>query len=267
MSLVLELDKTNDVKLAGGKGAALARLVSAGFIVPEGFVVTTMAFNDMNQDLEKRILEAFDNLGAKYVAVRSSAAAEDGAKDAWAGQLDTFLNVTRQELIKKVGQCWQSAGSSRAKSYAEQKGLRAGNVAVVVQAMIQSDTSGIAFSVNPITKNPQEIVIEAGFGLNEPIVSGEITPDTYIVDKESSRIKQKHIAQQEKQYSLGNDGKNRWFPTKKGDRQKLTDRQIKQVTQAAVKLESFFKYPIDSEWTFAGDMLYILQARPITTLS
>ncbi len=265
--LVLQLAESKNSKLAGGKGASLARLVMAGFVVPEGFVITTTVFNKMTPDLENQILTAFDKLGAKYVAVRSSAAAEDGARDAWAGQLDTFLNVPRPELINKVNQCWQSAGSERAQSYAEQKGLLAGSVAVVVQAMVQSETSGIAFSVNPITKNKQEIVIEAGFGLNEPIVSGEITPDTYVVDKKASKILQKHISNQDKQYSLGNDGKNQWQDVKIGNKQKLSDDQINQVAKTAARLEKFFGYPIDSEWTFAKDELYILQARPITTLA
>lgn len=265
--LVLDLTDAANVKLAGGKGAALARLVSAGFAVPDGFVITTTAFNRMDSDLESEILKAFDKLDAKYVAVRSSAAAEDGAKDAWAGQLDTYLNVGRPELIDKVQRCWQSTSSDRAKSYAEQKGLEAGSVAVVVQEMIQSETSGIVFSVNPISGNKKELVIEAGFGLNEPIVSGEITPDTYIVAKTSGNVIQKHISKQEKQYSLGDDGKNQWQVVKSSDMQKLSDEQIDQVAKVAAKLEDFFGYPIDSEWTFAGDKLYILQARPITTLA
>src|SRR5690348_7737845 len=138
MADVVPLDKALYAGVAGGKGSALAKMLQAGFRVPIGFVVSAAA-KTMNKSLEEKVLAAFDELGAKKVAVRSSAIAEDGAKDAWAGQMDTYLNIGRDGLIEAIEKCWRSSESERAKAYAEEKGLAAGRVAVVVQAMIDGD--------------------------------------------------------------------------------------------------------------------------------
>jgi phosphoenolpyruvate synthase/pyruvate phosphate dikinase len=242
--LVLKLSDAQNVTLAGGKGASLARLVKAGFNVPDGFVVTTSA-KSHDEELESEILEAFDKLGAKYVAVRSSAVAEDGAKDAWAGQMDTFLNVSRAELLEKVRLCRESGQSDRAKSYASQKGLKSGNVAVVVQPMVQSKISGVAFSVHPVSNNSDQIVLEAVRGLGEKLVSGKTTPDTYVVNKSSGLLVESYLS---------------------AEQQILSEPQIKELAKVIKNIESFFGFPVDVEWAYAEGKLYILQSRPITTL-
>lgn len=243
MSVVLGLEEAKDVKTAGGKGASLSNLIQAGFNVPKGFIVTAAVQTEA--DVEKEILNAFDFLNTKYVAVRSSAATEDGSKDAWAGQLDTFLNVSRGELLEKIRLCQQSAKSERAKSYAKQKNLKAGAVAVIVQEMVQGETSGVAFSAHPVTANHQQIVIEAVHGLGEKMVSGSVTPDTYVIDKKTGSVIE------------------RYLQTKK---QILGEKQIKELAETIVKIEKFFGFPVDVEWTFAKTELFILQSRPITTL-
>ena len=263
---LLPLRDSRDVLLVGGKAKALGQLLQDGFRVPDGFVVTTEV-KVINDKFKIEILDKFDRLDSKYVAVRSSAIAEDGKKDAWAGQLDTFLNVKRIDLIEKIRLCQESASSERAKSYAHQKGLKADGVAVIVQEMVQSEVSGIAFSANPVTKNGEQVVVEAGFGLNEPIVSGEITPDTYIINKASGEIMQKHIVEQTKMLSQGKDGNNDWRDIKNGKDQKLSGSQIKELLEVVKKLEKFFGFPVDVEWTYANDELFILQSRSITTLS
>lgn len=252
--------------LVGGKAAALTKMIQAGFDVPSGFVITTESHANMSTSLKKAVLKSFDELGSPYVAVRSSAVAEDGKEAAWAGQMDTFLNVDKDNLIKAVIGCWDSAYSERAKAYAKEHNLKTGSVAVVIQTMLQSDTSGITFSINPITKNTNEMIIEAGLGLNEPIVSGEITPDTYVVNSVSMEITQKHISNQTKKLTQSKSGKNYWKMTSNGNKQKLSDEQVVKVAKTIAELEKYFGFPVDVEWTFVNQNLYILQSRPITTL-
>lgn len=118
-------------------------------------------------------------------AVRSSATAEDGAEHAWAGQLDTYLNISPSNIPDKVRDCWASLFTPRAIFYRTEKKLHDTHisVAVVVQSMIQSESAGVAFSVHPVTENRDEIVIEGSYGLGEAVVSGEVTPDSFVVSK------------------------------------------------------------------------------------
>ena len=149
---------------------------------------------------EREILHAFRNLRCEFVAVRSSATAEDGADHAWAGQLDSFLNTAEETLLSNIKKCFASLFSPRAIFYRLERNLQTTkvSVAVVVQKMIQSEVSGIAFSVHPVTEDHHHILIEAGFGLGEAIVSGQITPDSYIVDKEENTLLEKNITEQER---------------------------------------------------------------------
>src|SRR3989344_5126921 len=130
-------------------------------------------------DIQSVILNSFQELGAKFVAVRSSATAEDSKTASWAGELETYLYVTRANLVNTVKICWSSLFTPRAIFYRHEKKLLKTkvSVAVVVQKMINSEVSGIAFTVHPVTKDYNQMIIEAGFGLGEAIVSGSITPD------------------------------------------------------------------------------------------
>jgi pyruvate,water dikinase len=264
--LVVDLAVVHDVALVGGKAHALSRMVDNGFTVPGGFVITAHAFQSMNPTLEQRIFEYFEVLQADFVAVRSSALNEDGQNAAWAGQLDTFLNTRRESLMANIQRCWDSARSNRALAYAQQKSLEAGKVAVVVQKMIQSDISGVAFSVHPILQDPSVMVIEAGFGLGEAIVSGQITPDTYIVHKVDG-IKERFVAKQLKKLVKHASGENRWQElAAEGQEPKLTDAQIQKISRLVQKLEAYFGHPVDVEWAIHNGTLYVLQSRPITNL-
>lgn len=141
---------------------------------------------EMPSEIQEEIEQVFKELAAPFVAVRSSATAEDGAENAWAGQLDSFLNTTEATLLENVKRCWASLFTPRAIFYRIEKGLKDSHVsvAVVVQKMVESESSGIAFSVHPVTEDPNQLIIEAGWGLGEAIVSGSITPDSYVVEKE-----------------------------------------------------------------------------------
>jgi pyruvate,water dikinase len=243
--LVLPLGSSDDVKLVGGKAASLAKLTRGGFNVPPGFVVSTKSGMEMTTGLETEILRSFDNLRLDKVAVRSSAVAEDSGSAAWAGQFDTFLNTSQADLIENIEKCWASAESDRAETYAHEKGLETGAVAVIVQSMIPADSAGVAFSVNPVTNDKNQIVIEAAIGLGEQLVSGQITPDDYLVHKGSWNI----------------TGKS--FTTKNVV---LNDPQITKIAKETAKIEELFGFPVDVEWALAADKLFILQSRPITTL-
>lgn len=214
----------------GGKADNLLKLAE-DFSVPEFFVIAP------DEPLEN-IFKRFDELGAVKVAVRSSALNEDGNNAAWAGQLETVLNVERSGLIEAIEHCRQSASSERAQAYAKAHAAESGGVAVIVQRMLHSRVSGVAFSKHPVT-GEQKVVVEAVQGLGERLVGGQVTPDTYIENGEQ------HLA---------------------GETPILTDNELAEVRELTKRVEAFFGYPVDIEWAYEKNVLYLLQARPITTV-
>lgn len=224
----------------------------------------------ISKKIEKEILEHFKKLGAKFVAVRSSATAEDSATAAWAGQLDTFLNTTQKDVLENVKKCWASLFSPRAIFYRVEKNLHNQkiSVAVVVQKMIESEFSGIAFSVHPVTQDRNQLIIEAGFGLGEAIVSGQITPDSFVVEKNNWEIIEKHVSEQTKKLIRGKNG-NEWveLSSSEASKQKLSDKEIIQLSKLIIKIEKHYGFPVDVEWTKEKNKFFILQSRPITTLT
>ncbi len=204
-----------------------------------------------------------------FVAVRSSATAEDLPSASFAGQQETFLNVKGEaNLLKKVKECFASLFTERAIYYRHQQNFDHNKVglAVVVQRMIESEKSGIAFSIDPINNDKNKIVIEAIYGLGEYIVQGKVTPDHYEVDKKSFLITKKEIKYQNLKYvkkgyenvkiKLGNEGKN----------QKLTDQEILKVAMIVADIEKHYFFPQDIEWAIEKGRVYIVQSRPVTTI-
>ncbi len=269
-----QIDK-NNVKEVGGKGASLGEMARIGISVPPGFVVTAQVhqkfINDsLPADAEEEILTAFDKLDAQGVAVRSSAIAEDSSQASWAGQLETYLNVSRDDLINKIRDCWKSIKSERALSYAGGQSLSEDDlfVAVVVQKMVESKASGVMFTVNPITKDTNEIMIEAGFGLGELLVQGLITPDNFIVDKHTLEIKNKDVQSQDIMLVF-QDGENKKIlvPEDKKNEQSISDEIVKKLAEIGRKIEGHYAKPQDIEWAIdSQSKIWIVQSRPITTL-
>ncbi len=223
----------------------------------------------MPQDLKLSILNFFKTLKAKFVAVRSSATAEDSKTASWAGELETYLNVTEKDVVAMVKKCWSSLFTPRAIFYRFEKQLhkKSVSVAVVVQTMVQSEVSGIAFTVHPVTKDYNQMVIEAGFGLGEAIVSGSVTPDTYIVHKDDLSIVDINVSEQNMAIvRSGNKNLHKKLSPKVGGKQKLTGKQIIELAKICKNIEKHYKYPQDIEWAYAGRKFYITQSRPITTL-
>ncbi len=224
----------------------------------------------MPEEIAKQIRAEFGKLGAEYVAVRSSATAEDGASAAWAGQLDTYLNTTADTLIENMQKCWASLFTPRAIFYRFEKGMHGQNisVAVVVQKMVQSEVSGIGFSVHPVTEDRNQMIIEASFGLGEAVVSGQITPDSYVIEKMPRRIVDKNITYQDKALWRSGKGGNEWreLTKEEGSKPALTDEQVFQLAKIVLGIEQHYGFPVDVEWAFKAGKFYITQSRPITTL-
>lgn len=215
------------------------------------------------EDISEKIIAQFDALNVGYVAVRSSANVEDSRSNAWAGQFETYLYTTKDDLIDNIKKCWQSLYTTKALMYRARNHMIDTDiaVAVIVQEMVDSQISGIGFSINPVNNDKNNIIIEAGFGLGESIVSGLITPDTYIVDKRNNYISKKINCQTKAIYKSG----IKTISKQTGTKQKLTDMQIIEVSQSIKKIEEIYSYPVDIEFAYYGDKFYLLQARPITT--
>ena len=225
---------------------------------------------EMSPELAKEIHRHFTELKAEFVAVRSSATAEDSSAAAWAGQLDTYLNTTEKTLLQSVKKCWASLFTPRAIFYRFEKNLHNQkiSVAVVVQKMVESEIAGIAFSVHPVTQDRNQLIIEAGYGLGEAVVSGQITPDSYVVEKKGWAIVDCNVAEQEKGLYRKKGGGNEWknIPANKKEVQKLTNDQILELSKMVVKIEMHYGFPCDIEWAMEKKNYYITQSRPITTL-
>ena len=206
-----------------------------------------------------------------FVAVRSSATAEDLPKASFAGQQATFLNISGPDaVINAVRKCWASLFTARAiyyrikNKFPHEKVL----IAVVVQRMVQSDKSGVAFSINPATNNPNEIVIEAAFGLGEAVVSGRVTPDLYIVDKQTLKIKKIEIHEQKIKIVYDPEKKQNVEKTLTPEEEKqqvLTDKEIVELARIIRKIEQHYGYAQDIEWAIEKGNIYIVQSRPVTT--
>ncbi len=226
------------------------------------------------EDLKEEIKAYYEEMfGAKdhgSVAVRSSATAEDLPTASFAGQQDTYLGVqTLEDLSENIKKCWGSLFTSRALSYRASKGFDHAKVklAVVIQRMIDSEVSGIMFTVDPNSELPH-IIIEAGYGLGEAMVGGKVTPDTYVVDKFHKKIINKKVSRQKWKLVRGKDGDTERVEIDADDieRQKLSDEYILDLAEIGNDIELHYDRPMDVEWCLEDGTMYIVQARPVTTL-
>lgn len=234
-----------------------------------------MMQENMSDELVAEIFKAYKKLSGPLddalVAVRSSATAEDLPGASFAGQQETFLNVHGEtDLILKIRQAWSSLFESRAIFYRHEQNFdhfRVG-IAIVVQEMVASEKSGIMFTIDPVTNDKTKIVIEAIYGLGEMIVQGQVTPDHYEVNKDELKIIQKSIALQEIKLDRVK-GQNKDVKIKKdeGSKQKISNNIILELAALGKKLERHYYFPQDSEWAVANGKVYIVQTRPITTIS
>ena len=241
MKLIQNLRDCADVSLVGGKAANLGALLRAGFIVPDGFVMTTAAGDD---DIAA-ISDAYHGLTAPAVAVRSSAPIEDSSDLSTAGQFKTVLNVrSESELLDAVRLCRASSDTPRARAYlSESHASDQVAMAVLVQRQVSADVAGVLFTQAP--QNPDEMLIEAAPGLGDAVVSGRTQPDTFRVNIHTGLIVESRCAREN--------------PT-------LTGGDVAKLWTLGRDVASRFGSPQDIEWAISGGNLFLLQARPITTL-
>jgi phosphohistidine swiveling domain-containing protein len=294
----------------GGKGQSLALLASAGLPVPNGFHITTAAYDDFvaENDLEDPIkaqlatvsypasqatdhaasgiaalitsqqippalvadiMGAYQWMGSPPVAVRSSATAEDLPEASFAGQQETFLNVSgNDQLLKAVRRCWASLWTARAISYRAQHQIKSDkiSIAVVVQELIDAEASGIAFTADPVTGDDTMIEINAAWGLGEAIVGGQVTPDAIIVDRASRQIMRTVINTKTVMTQISDGGTAvEPVPTQLRNAPALSESQALRLVDLAIMVEDLCKAPADIEWCRRDDQLFLLQARPITS--
>ncbi len=228
----------------------------------------------MPAEMASEIERSYEKMGGGPVAVRSSATAEDLADASFAGQQSTFLNVTGTGVAPAVQACWASLFEPQAIAYRARRGydhLKVG-IAVVVQRMVQSQRSGVIFTMHPVTGDRDKIVIEAVYGLGEAAVSGVVTPDFYVVDQPSLTIEEKTPSRQERQLvrnpnAGSGEGDNAWVPLPPdlGRQQKLTDQEIVAIAGLARRVEEHYGSPQDIEWAEEDGSFFVVQSRPVTT--
>ena len=261
--------RCRQVALAGGKGASLATMTAEGLPVPPGFVVTSAAFEAavdtgaLRELMRGKEVEAARSMVAAAgppkelierhhaeltgpVAVRSSACAEDSEAASYAGQQETYLNTDGlAEVLANVVRCWLSFFTERAVFYRQEKGsLEDVAMAVVVQQMVDSQKSGVLFTVDPVHGRKDRMVVEAARGLGEAVVSGEVTPDNYTLSRDGV-VKRSRVA---------------------GAERVLLDAECAALARLGRQLADLHGVPQDIEWAFDADgQLFLLQSRPVTT--
>lgn len=227
--------------------------------------------NELPKALQQQIEKAYEEMHEGPVAVRSSATAEDLPDASFAGQQATFLNIEgKKQLIKAIRECWASLFGARAIYYRTVNKfdhMKVG-IAVPVQKMVQSEVSGIMFTVDPVSEDTGKIVIDAGLGLGEAIVSGSVTPDHYVVDKEKMEIVSKEIQPQAWMFVRDTGGKNihKNLTEEQKKNPKLSDEQIIALAKIGAQVEKHYGKPQDTEWAFENGSFFMVQARPVTTL-
>jgi pyruvate,water dikinase len=236
---------------------------------------------EIPKEVENEIKEAYKKLVGKKevpVAVRSSATAEDVPGASFAGEQLTLLNVKgEKELFEAIKKCWASLFTERATFYRAQKGFAHEKVLIALVVQIQLGVlseeeykkgkykAGIGFTIHPVTGEKDKIVIEASYGQGEEVVSGGVTPDTYIIDKKTGKVIEKRIGSKEKMKVTGEVGlKEAEVPKELRDKECLTEKELKQLYELAVLLEKHYNFPQDFEWASQEEKVYLLQTRPVT---
>ena len=228
-------------------------------------------------DLRLAILQALDRLSSRATsevyAVRSSAIGEDSGSASFAGLYETYLNVREAEsVVRNVHACYVSLWSGRAIHYRELKGLDQGReaMAVVVMEMVQAESAGVAFTVNPVTGDSGQVVINSTWGLGEAVVQGIVSPDMFTVDKASLQILSSEIFSKDVAIVADPQGQSQTVEVPvaepRASQPSLTNEQVVDVARLARDVEEHYGAPQDVEWALAGGRLYLLQARPVTAL-
>jgi rifampicin phosphotransferase len=302
-TIALDSITENDGALVGRKAVGLARLIGLGIPVPDGFCITTRAYQEhlekcqaqplirelpgtdpssiltrlreiitktpISDELLAFLKEHFERLGTSAVAVRSSATLEDMTGYSYAGLYETRLGMMElPSCMDNVRNCWASQWSERVFRYHQRQGIDhfSSSMAVIVQRLIFPEASGVIFTGNPSEGDKERLVIEACFGIGEGLVSGKVTPDRFFIRKKNLSILQRIIAQKSLKIEVDATGslKERILTPKDGGRPTLDDRSIKRLCALALKAGSPSGNGQDIEWALAEGKFFLLQCRPIT---
>ncbi|WP_135305583.1 pyruvate, water dikinase [Haloarcula amylovorans] len=226
---------------------------------------------DLPESVASDILDAYDDFqNNPFVAVRSSATAEDLPDASFAGQQETFLNVSRADLLEKVKRCWASLFTQRAIYYRDEQGFdhEAVDIAVVVQRMVDAEKSGVMFTSHPSTGEP-EITVEAAWGLGEAVVSGAVSPDNYTYDREAESVETVTVATKKTMHVKDNEtGETveKSVPDEKQTERVLDDEELDSLHRLGELVENHYDQPQDVEWAIDDGGVFLLQSRPITTI-
>lgn len=308
---VLSLDEVGETYAAyvGGKASRLAQLAQAGLPVLPGFCVTTAAYQahlrangldallsadaefpwedaarlhacrvaceraTMPAEVQDAILSAYAQLGnAPLVAVRSSATFEDQVAASFAGQYDTFLNVSGGEaVLERVRACWAGIWSERALAYMREQGIdpRRAQMGVIVQLQADAVAAGVLFTLNPLSGNEEEMVIEAAWGLGEAVVSGRVTPQRYVVNVRRHKVVRRDLAHQSVMLVADANGGTceRPLDPQQQEQPVLRDEQALELAALGQRVQALYGYPQDIEWAWADGRFVLLQTRPLTSFS
>jgi pyruvate, water dikinase len=297
---------------AGGKADSLGRLLNLGLPVPPGCVLLATAYDafldehDLRGDFERltravhtdseetvslaaeltssfeqlpmpesvasEISAAVERLPGDHLVVRSSATVEDTEQAAWAGQLETYMNVSSEDTLSVIRKTWASLFSAHALAYAKHRdiSLMGARVAVILQQNVDAAVSGVVFTTDPGSQNEEQLFLEAVFGLGETLVGGTATPDSYWVDKATLAIVRHRPVIQKRLLRLREGGGTQVeeLPPETGSRPKLNPEEVEALSRLAMSAEAAWGRPVDVEWCKdRNGNLYLLQARPITTLN
>jgi len=229
-------------------------------------LINSMPIDD---DFLFELHKSVKNLKGNRFAVRSSASEEDSQLNSWAGQLESYLNIDNANMVIYLKKCFASLYTPRAMAYRYRNNLLEKEIcmSVIIQEMVQSEVAGVCFTIHPVTKDKNEIIIEAGLGLGEAVVSGIIMPDTYIYNKKKQICVSKNIGHQKIKVINDSFGiVKKILNEDEGSKQKLSDQAITELAKICCAIEKYYGRPQDIEWAYKDNKFYITQSRPITTL-
>ena len=284
LTLALRKIQRSDLSLVGKKAYRLSELLNQGVVVPEAFVVTTKAYDfflkehfldflhqaltselslrdsvffaaqmrekilksEVPLKLKQPVLKRFESFGFEKISLRSSATAEDGKKASFAGQFDSFLNVSKEEILEKIKKCWASLFSPRAVVYTHKKKLHLKDIrmAIIIQKMVKPKLAGNLVTKNLIRKREKEMLIEVVGGLGDKVTAGTVIPEQIFIDKKALSV----VAR-------------RFSPTEGG---LLPQDKAVQLSKLGLLIEEVYNFPQEIEWAIEKDKVFILQSRPLT---
>jgi pyruvate,water dikinase len=300
----IDSPETPTIKEVGAKGLSLIRTIKKDFVVPPALILTTeffdewieilkkksewqsfiqdpnaqvlntikglcknLPFSDLQQKALSGVRDFLDNNEITLFAVRSSSPEEDLEGASFAGIYETLLGITEKTMENAIRECFSSLFNERVIAYKKNHGFNPENsmIAVIIQKQIVSEVSGVAFSLNPVTNDYDEVVINANFGLGVTVVDGTVKPDQFIVDKTTKRVIHKTAGKKDAAVYLKDNGGTETKKLTDLTKISLSDEQVVAITSLVSQIETEYDRPMDIEWAYEGDTLYLLQVRPITT--